>query len=388
MADLKNVSAQQGVDDTTRGHFLALDALRGIAASLVAIGHLGWTTTISTTPLVHNAYLMVDFFFVLSGFVIALNYSGRISDARQLGRFVWLRFWRLYPLHLVMLLVFVGIEGMKWFAAHRSGIVSTSPPFSTNNGLAFLTNLFLVQSFGMNPDDTFNAPAWSISTEFYTYLVFALATLAAGRRILIVAPLLMLASGSLLAHAGGGLSLSHTIEAFARCVFGFFLGVIVHALYKRWQPFAEKRVAAIAAAIAMLSLVTLLCVKTDERYDILAPVFSAFIILGLSLSRNSLTSRALSTRPMIWLGAASYSIYMVHMAVVWTLDQVVRVGLHAQIVPTGQWSARLLAVSPLLGDVLALAALMATLLVSHFTFTRIEVPFRDWSKNAWPKKRA
>src|SRR6218665_3058891 len=82
-----------------------LESLRGLAALLVVFYHLPpWWIGYQNVPLISNCYLMVDLFFVLSGFVIALNYEHKLKSWSQLGHFTRLRFVRLYPVHLVFLI--------------------------------------------------------------------------------------------------------------------------------------------------------------------------------------------------------------------------------------------------------------------------------------------
>ena len=116
---------------------------------------------------------MVDFFFVLSGFVIAFNYIDRIYSLPELLTFQKKRFWRLYPLHLITLFLFVGIEIAKYIVEIQYGLVANNQAFSQNNFTSFLANIFLVQNL-LITDPTFNTVSWSISSEFYTYTLFAL----------------------------------------------------------------------------------------------------------------------------------------------------------------------------------------------------------------------
>src|SRR5215217_6372057 len=98
--------------------FEVLDIFRGIFSSLVVFFHM---STFSDTPVINNQFILnsdlfVDFFFVLSGFVIAYSYQ-TISTGEELNRFYKKRLFRLYPLHLIVLLAFVAIEVAKHFAA-------------------------------------------------------------------------------------------------------------------------------------------------------------------------------------------------------------------------------------------------------------------------------
>src|SRR5260370_10521059 len=92
-------------------HFRVLDSWRGIAALLVALFHLNVYSAIYSLDFFRNAYLFVDFFFVLSGFVITHSYGGRMGTRESVGTFAIRRFHRLCALHSIVLLavVLVGV---------------------------------------------------------------------------------------------------------------------------------------------------------------------------------------------------------------------------------------------------------------------------------------
>ncbi|MFC7542487.1 acyltransferase family protein [Siccirubricoccus deserti] len=91
----------------------ALTSIRGLAAWWVVLYHVRELLPPTMPPMLHAAlahgYLAVDLFFMLSGFVISLDYSTQFArlDAGQVRRFLLLRLGRIYPLHLVMLIAFV-----------------------------------------------------------------------------------------------------------------------------------------------------------------------------------------------------------------------------------------------------------------------------------------
>ena len=104
-----------------RERLVYLESLRGFAAIAVALFHFSNSSFLTENPFIHNAETMVDFFFVLSGFVIAYNYFDRIVDLSSLVDFQVKRFWRLYPLHLVCLLGFLGLEAAQYAYELSSG---------------------------------------------------------------------------------------------------------------------------------------------------------------------------------------------------------------------------------------------------------------------------
>ncbi|MFT5164350.1 MAG: peptidoglycan/LPS O-acetylase OafA/YrhL, partial [Alteromonadaceae bacterium] len=106
--------------------FNSLESLRGIAAVIVALFHSGFMSG-SKYALIAQGDIFVDFFFVLSGFVMAFAYVEKIQSGLGIKKFTLLRFGRLYPLHLFMLLVWVPYVLAKAFAYYKLGLGSNDP---------------------------------------------------------------------------------------------------------------------------------------------------------------------------------------------------------------------------------------------------------------------
>lgn len=122
---------------------IELESVRGVAALLVFLSHVpNWYGPFHQIAFIRNGGLMVELFFVLSGFVIFSTYGARIATFRDVVRFQFLRFGRLYPVHLTFLLLFVGFEFLKLLFIKNP----VSPPFA--DGIAgpreFLENLTLI----------------------------------------------------------------------------------------------------------------------------------------------------------------------------------------------------------------------------------------------------
>ncbi|HXC57327.1 MAG TPA: acyltransferase [Rhizomicrobium sp.] len=381
------------VSSTGSPHFEALDSLRGLAALSVVLYHMAWVSPISQLTFIRNGDVMVDLFFVLSGFVITYSYGRKVSDITGLRNFVWLRFWRLWPLHVTFLVVMAGIEFLKYFAQIKLHLAPNEPAFSLNNGRAFLANLFLIQALHTTPAFTFNGPAWSISTEFWTYILFGLTVLALPGSIARRFAFAILSAGSfvLLVFVLHRNPLEPTIDwGILRCIMGFFLGSLAYEAYEAIAPRVATRPSAqttfdILAGAGMACFVVLLCLRrTGGTWDalVILPLI-AFMILACASSGKLLTYRVLTWAPLHWLGKVSYSIYMVHLAILWCIGQVIRVAFKVHQIPTDDPLApgRMMLNPPL---PLALAAcalgLALVLLVSWATFAWIEDPWRIWSK--------
>src|SRR6202522_549551 len=158
---------------TGKEHFEVLDGLRGSAAILIVIFHVfnysfGWDTPLS---LMHHAYLAVDFFFGLSGFLVAYAYDDRWTRMSTL-QFFRIRLIRLHPLVLVG--ATFGLLGYL-FDPFGKGINHTSTPMLM---LAYVTSLLLLPSppvgGRLNETQALNGPAWSLMQEYLGNIAYAL----------------------------------------------------------------------------------------------------------------------------------------------------------------------------------------------------------------------
>jgi peptidoglycan/LPS O-acetylase OafA/YrhL len=355
-------------------------------ALFVVFFHMSWTSVLAQQSFARNSYLMVDFFFVLSGFVVTYAYGKKLASITNVWKFVWLRFWRLYPMHFTMLIVFLLFETLTWAAYHYFG-VGHGHAFQTNNAYSFAGNLFLVQSLGLFSLGTFNIPSWSISVEFYTYLVFALVTVLLGRRRLVISMIIVLCSGTVLVALGPA-AISMTVDfGFFRGLTGFFAGALVFMAY---ENVCSKVAPSYARPLEYLAFGTIACfiafiqLKGKGYSDLAIYPLSAILIFSVALAPQSGPVRVLNLAPLRWLGDISYSVYMVHASVLWVAKQVLVHVFHAkEIIPAGT-SSRFLICGEAVGLAVAIAATLAVLALSHVTYRTIERPLRDWSKTAWP----
>jgi peptidoglycan/LPS O-acetylase OafA/YrhL len=299
-----------------------------VCALLVAAYHFNPAAHSVLGPLLQNAYIFVDFFFVLSGFVICHTYGDKLRSAADLTPFMIRRFARLYPLHLAILMIYVAIECARWAAG---AVDSGRAPFTGSRSVASLVaNLTLTQSVGFFDDLSWNGPAWSISVEFWTYVAFALLVLAAGRfRVPVFA---IIAAGALVALLATGVPNLNVTADFGllRCLAGFFLGALVRILLV--GPAADHGANASASSfLATLVEVTALAgafgfvsFAGDDRWSLAAPVMFAGVVAVFAHGRG-LISLALASPPLVVLGALSYAVYMIHALGVYGLTTIAKV---------------------------------------------------------------
>jgi peptidoglycan/LPS O-acetylase OafA/YrhL len=298
--------------------FETLDSWRGICAVMVALMHFPASGPIAESALVRGAFLFVDYFFVLSGFVIAHGYGRRIVDGGSYLRFLVLRLGRIYPLHVAVLLLFLAFEALRHFVPALAG--QGAPPFSDGNTLPqFLSSLALLNGIGFEDRLTWNGPSWSISAEVWTYFLFGGAVLLlAGRTFIALAAAIVVGATVLF------LCSPHFMDAtwdfgFARCIYGFSLGALLYGLSMESLARPERGQANAAAwttmEIAAVALtVGFVSFAADNAVGIAAPFVFAIVVAVFAHERG-LVSRLLRSRFLLWLGALSYGIYMVHIFV-------------------------------------------------------------------------
>ena len=295
-----------------------LTALRGLAAWWVVAYHFREALPPFVGPTVveiaSHGYLAVDIFFVMSGFIIGLNYADRFTTLRlgEFRRFFVLRIARIYPLHIFMLLLFLLMfEAKRFVHASLAGRPAFNP-FDIPDAHYFLLSVALAQNWGFEDQLDWNVPAWSISTEMLAYVAFPLIAylvVRSARKPLfpfaaIVALLLAYAVGSIFID---GLSTDITRFGLLRCIIEFTAGVCLHRLWadlprNQWIP---------GVAVGLGCLLLTASVGFGASDALVVPLGAICIIYGLA-APGAAPERLLSRPLLIRLGVLSYSVYLVH----------------------------------------------------------------------------
>lgn len=369
------------------GRFVALDSWRGIAALMVALFHFRSTSHIADTSFILNSWLFVDLFFVLSGFVISHSYFSRLANPREVQQFVILRFGRLYPLHFAMLALYVGCELLKLAAVQFAGLSFDDAPFTGHKTVpSIFTNLLMIHALGMHDKLTWNEPSWSISVEFFVYLVFAAVVLYARKPKLWLA--LLAGTGCLVLALFSDLGFGAANGfGFFRALYGFCVGHFVWSAVMTAQANAPLMARLRRHATLMeigAAAVTLLYVTYGKTapFTYAAPFVFALTIFVFALELGAL-SRGLATAPFRRLGDLSYSVYMVHGWLIWAfgvaLGPIAEKAIHLRL--ARMIDDKLVFGSTVwVGDVLTLVYAAAVIVMSIATYNLIEKPGRDYFK--------
>jgi len=284
-----------------------LDGLRGVAALAVMAHHM---------PLFFGghfpeAYLSVDFFFALSGVVIALAYRSRLEAGLSPAAFFRLRSIRLYPLYLAGLL----LGALAALAAVKLGGSPMGLEKFLRSGAFALFMLPSFLSFSLYP---INGPAWSLAYELLVNLAYALWLRKLGRAWLAglcaVAGLSLIPFAFLRARgidAGYDWGWDQGAIALGRVLYSFVLGVLILGLDPARLPRLRPW---IIAGILILIL-------SAEPTGLLRPCFDLAAVWALlpglvCLGLGNEPQSAWGARLCALLGEASYGIYVIHYPVI------------------------------------------------------------------------
>lgn len=355
--------------------FRNIESLRGIAAISVVFYHFNIGSHFNNV-FFHNAWLMVDFFFVLSGFVIALNYRDRLTSIPQLVNFQKKRFLRLYPLHFIMLIAFLGIEIAKYIFEVKFGINANIPAFTSNDLTAFIANLMLVQNWAIT-HLTFNYPSWSISAEFFTYGIFGAIVLLAGKsekKLYLFTILVVLISGLMLSEKGMS---EDNVSGPLRCLYSFFIGVVTFKIFSETKQ-QKKSGSSIPSLLLIFVCIYSVIAFGNERsgVTILIPFVFALTILSLVLtSEQALINRALDQTILVYLGTVSYGIYMIHAFIWWIWVQSLKFifAFPTETLPNGE--VIVVVDNIYLADAISLLGVSVIIMLSHLSYQYFESRF-------------
>ena len=310
----------------TKPRYDLLDGLRGVAALMVILYHVGeGFATSSRDQVINHGYLAVDFFFVLSGFVIGYAYDGRWQRGMSTANFILRRIIRLQPMVVIAVLLGVlsfviqGCEKWDGTAVSTSSVV-----------MSLICGLFLIPAMpGTAPEvrgngEMFplNGPSWSLFFEYIGSLFYAFFLHRMSTRVLtiftavagIILACVAIGNGSGDFHLGVGWTAANGgfWMGLARMTFSFSAGLLMS---RRFKPVRIGGAFWICSAliVAVLSVPFVggeTCPVANGFYDALCTliVFPAIVYLGAS----GITTDAWSQRTCEFLGAISYPIYIIH----------------------------------------------------------------------------
>lgn len=344
-----------------------LESLRGVAAVLVVLYHSPWTWSEQRLAWFEHGYLLVDFFFILSGVVMCHAYHGKIARGMRFRDYVALRLSRLYPLHVVVLACWLPYVLLKQWLVAQSG--APGEALAASDAASFLSNLLLIQAWELHDSLSWNGPSWSISAEWFAYLVFFFTSATIDRRGRWWLPATLSVAGYAWLLSRQGADFDYTFDfGCVRCVAGFSLGLVV---YRLQQPVRLTFVPQSLLELAAISGAALGIRSAGSTSGIIGVMLSFAIVVGIfSLPTDGIVGRMLMWSPMQRLGRWSYSIYLMHALVI-----AVASNAASRLLPRA-----FTAPSPMLALAANVMLVAVVVAISRWTFEHIERPARDWMR--------
>jgi len=289
--------------------YSSLDTFRGLAAVGVAVFHFRWThAELNTAPVFERLFNLLDFFFVLSGFVLAHVY---LTKPLKLGNFVWRRMARLYPLHVFALLMFLLLQLAKLLAVHL-GVAARHDAFAGMNVVNFLDTLLLLQWTGLlGHEISWNYPSWTVSTELLgAVIIYALAVRFGQRLLGPICAALVVASAAYMFLWSVDPS-DYGPNALIRTLYGLAIGCLLYRLHVRFDVI-RGRVWGTIAELAAIGLIVVLISTPATRPVWYLTNFGLAFAVFIFAAEQGLLSVTFKRLQLHRLGTGSYSIYLNH----------------------------------------------------------------------------
>lgn len=242
---------------------------------------------------------------------MSFAYQDKIKFSLSFKQFIMIRLFRLYPLHLFTLLVWVPYVLIQIYAYHH-GMGSTNPS-EKQNIYSFVLNILFLQSFAPVSGAGWNWPSWSIAIEFFLYILFYSYVQLKTKNTWLPALFLVLIAFTCLYQVNDPLRTDWA--AFLRGIGGFFLGFILYQSYLK-IPLSIQNT---TIATILESLVVLLMLYSVSHYSLnhkniyfLSIITFMLLIYIFAIQNKGYISQLLQTKIFQLLGRLSFSIYLVH----------------------------------------------------------------------------
>ena len=268
-----------------------LQSLRFIFVIMIFMSHFNYRNISSFDA---GGDCGVAFFFLLSGFVLSMGYGSKIdNNTFSFYGFIKRRLIKVYPLHLLSLLLFLVI-------------------FRPDITIILLFNTLLLQSW--IPDDSYyfsyNGVSWFLSTILFCYVLFPVAYRYANRRALLFVIAYYAVAYIIIPYSMVNQLLY--VSPLIRLV-DFFLGIMLYKIYQDRKKITSNASLFELLLVILLSVALIVYPYTDEKFRN-APLYWFILlpIIYVFTQQQGVVSRCLQYRVLQWLGSLSMPIFMLH----------------------------------------------------------------------------
>jgi len=351
--------------------FHALDSFRGIAAVLVVIHHMHYFGSITEIQFFIDSSLFVEFFFVLSGFVLAHAYAFR--KKLLFKHFFIARTFRIMPLHIAILSVFILLEFGKLLIYHYGMPFNVIPFTNHNDPLTIVPNLLLLQSWLPNTMATgWNSPSWSISIEYYMYMIFFMTLLIKKPGQYVV---WLFISIIFFYFIFSEIDLWNNFDKISRGLSCFFAGTLVYIVYKNVFHLVkiDSFYFTLLEVSILLSIIWVVPAHIAYKTLIISLLFCLQVFIFAF--EKGIISRVLNKSFFQLLGKLSYSIYMLHTLILFILISAIMIIqkiLKIDLIITVKNSVYIDFGSTFYNNLIVFIILFFVIFCSYFTYKYIE----------------
>ena len=350
---------------------LPLQSLRAICVIVVMLVHF----TPYPGAFFQNYFLgasAVFTFLALSGFIVSLVYHNKINETQDLLTFSKKRFLRMYPMHVLFLLIFLIVEIIKFYIESNYLIQSNNKAFTNNDWSAFISHLFLINIF--NNVLTFNSPTWTVSGEFITSILFGITSFFLRKDttkfyffliIIVLIFFIFTIFNQKLIQYTAIYSLLSIIYSF---IIGFFCFRIFFLKNKIFYLLSNNYFQ-LCHFLIFISLIYF------QKFDFFLPISSGIIIIYLCKIKNdNFFDKIFFNNFLIYTGKISYTLYITHYLVYWFYTQLFRHVLKIENINSFD-NASYVFNYPIFYMTKLLLAFVTTYLISHFLYNQFEKKF-------------
>lgn len=377
-------------------YLTTLTPLRGIASLLVVIFHSNYLNTFlpnGYTEFLKNAWLWVDFFFILSGFILCYAYGNSFKanfTKKNYKNYILARFARVYPLHLITTLWMFGCAVVfVWLTGESTPVL---------NPRALPACILLIQSMHSSfSEPPLNNPSWSLSTEWWVYMIFPFLVpffMKLKQSWWWLVAVCIICFYVFIRYVLGQINHNEPTIAvmtdfgFFRCLVGFFTGMLLFTLYQNGFAFNLFKSDLFFVAIS----IGLVLAMHFGIMDVIIIMFFPFILIAAAYNQTKI-KRILEMKVLQRLGDWSFSIYLVHIPVIYSVKMVKLLKSHFQN-PTaikevpikGPIKDLIYQPNYLTGLLMCIIVLILTIAISALFYRYLEIPSRNYINNLFKSK--
>ena len=287
-----------------------INGLRGICSLIIILFHFELYYKFGSHDLFSSGYIAVEFFFVLSGFLVYKSYKEK--NKKEVSKAVIDKITKMYPAYLFALLMLISVYVLKWYGLNYIKWFKTEP-----NNINFISELLLVQSTGVSKFDYVNGPAWYVSSLIVnTGIIVALLNVFKKYSKYILG-LITVSIYTYYFLNNFSMSTDYFLfgvlsSALLRGIAGMSLGCLLYMITDKFGSYTKKinlKTYNVIQLLVFFFFLLLMIYRTPSRLNFLIFIPSTLLIY-LLFSREGILDKIFTLKPLKFLGDISFEIYV------------------------------------------------------------------------------